>query len=93
MLIRKTLLSSACLAMLLGGCTVTTGAALNDQPSFERQRRLRNSDPAPSVPAPVTQTGTRHRPECCMFALHAMPSRSLRALRDPRITALREPTA
>jgi type IV secretion system protein TrbG len=87
--VRESLLLSACLAVLLGGCAVTTGAAPNDQPPITPAVPL--PDPAPSVPMPITQTGTVVGPSLHVRAARDAEPVTARVEKANHL-ALREPT-
>jgi P-type conjugative transfer protein TrbG len=86
--VRKSLLLSACLAVLLGGCTVTTGGALNDQSPVTPAVPL--PEPIPSMPKQITQTGTVIGPDLHVRAVRDVEPVTARVEKANRL-ALHEP--
>jgi len=86
MSVRKHILAPASIAVLLGGCAVTTGAAA---PPPLTPATLQH-DPAPATPAPVVQTGAIIGPQLHVTPVHEIEPVTARvdvanhlALREP----------
>lgn len=89
MSVRKHILASASLAVLLGGCAVTTGAAAPPTPLVSATLQ---HDPAPMTPAPVVQSGAIVGPQLHIQPVHDVEPVTAR-VEVANHLATREPTS
>lgn len=89
MSVRKHIIMSASVAVLLGGCAVTTGAAAPPTPLAAATLQ---HDPAPVTPAPVAQSGAIIGPRLRVQPVHEVEPATAR-VEVANHAALREPTS